>query len=85
MWGLLGEFVDHGLVVQLTIGELIGRILSITVMDSTIAAPEEVCELKYQIPCLKREFFEPSIILRVAALVGSARFLYAVRPRNLIW
>jgi hypothetical protein len=50
MWDLLVKFVDEGLVPQGTIGELIGRVLSISAMDRAIHALTKHCELKYQTP-----------------------------------
>jgi len=50
VWGSLGEFVRVGLAAQGTVGELIGRALSMTAMDKAINALGEVCELKYQTP-----------------------------------
>jgi hypothetical protein len=50
VWCLLGEFVDRGLAPQGSIGELIGRVLSISVMDDAINALTTVCELRYQTP-----------------------------------
>ena len=49
-WKLLGEFVDLGLAVQGTIGQLIGRALSISAMDRAIDAQPNDCQLQYQTP-----------------------------------
>jgi hypothetical protein len=52
IWGLLGTFIDEGLAPQGTVGELIGRVLSILAMDRAIQAlpKEEQRQLKYQTP-----------------------------------
>jgi hypothetical protein len=50
LWGLLDAFVNRGLAAQDTIGQLIGRALSISAMDLAIGALADVCELKYQTP-----------------------------------
>jgi hypothetical protein len=57
-WGLLGEFVDHGLAAQGSIGELIGRALSIYAMDCAIGRLVEVCELKYQTPVTVADYYK---------------------------
>ena len=46
LWALLAEFVDRGLTAQGDIGELIGRLLSISAMDNA----EDKCELVFQAP-----------------------------------
>jgi hypothetical protein len=48
LWALLGEFVDRGLAAQGSIGELIGRALSISAMDNAIHAMKRTCELVFQ-------------------------------------
>jgi hypothetical protein len=50
VWQLLQQFVEQGLAPQGTIGELIGRVLSILAMDHAIDAASNPCELKYQTP-----------------------------------
>lgn len=50
LWNLVATYIDDGLLAQGTIGELIGRILSILAMDTAICALTEQCELKYQTP-----------------------------------
>ena len=50
MWWLLQQFVEQGLAPQGTIGELIGRVLSILAIDRAIDAASNHCELKYQTP-----------------------------------
>lgn len=52
LWGLLAQFIDEGLLAQGTIGELIGRVLSIFAMDRAIndLPPNEQCQLIYQTP-----------------------------------
>jgi hypothetical protein len=50
VWGLLEKYVEDGLAAQGTVGELVGRVLSITAMDTAINALGDVRELKYQTP-----------------------------------
>jgi hypothetical protein len=50
VWRLFTEFVEDGLAPQGTVGESIGRILSILAMDDAIDELEGHCELKYQTP-----------------------------------
>jgi hypothetical protein len=59
LWSLLLQFVDHGLASQGAIGELIGRALSISAMDSAInGLPDaEVSELKYQTPVTVADYY----------------------------
>ena len=58
VWDLLVKFVDEGLVPQGTIGELIGRVLSIAAMDRAIHALTEHYELKYQTPVTVAAYFK---------------------------
>jgi hypothetical protein len=58
IWNLLGDFVDCGLAAQGTIGELIGRVLSISAMDSAIDTLGSVCELKYQTPVTVAAYYQ---------------------------
>jgi hypothetical protein len=58
IWGLLGDFVDRGLAAQDTIGQLIGRTLSISAMDFAIDALADVCELKYQTPVTVAAYYK---------------------------
>ena len=58
LWGLLKKYVEDGLVAQGTVGELIGRVLSITAMDAAINALDEVCELKYQTPVSVAAYYQ---------------------------
>jgi hypothetical protein len=58
VWGLLGKFVDDGLMVQGSIGELIGRTLSILAVDNAIDASTEQCELKYQTPVTVAAYYK---------------------------
>ena len=57
VWGLLEKYVEDGLAAQGTVGELIGRVLSITAMDTAINALDEVCELKYQTPVSVADYY----------------------------
>jgi hypothetical protein len=58
MWDLLVKFVDKGLVPQGTIGELIGCVLSISVMDGAIHALTKHCKLKYQTPVTVAAYYK---------------------------
>jgi hypothetical protein len=58
LWGLLEEFVDHGLAAQGAIGELIGRALSISAMDHAILGLPTVCELRYQTPVTVADYYQ---------------------------
>jgi len=58
LWDLLGNFVDNGLAAQGTIGELIGRVLSITAMDEAINSQGNVCELRYQTPVTVAAYYK---------------------------
>jgi hypothetical protein len=58
VWSLLGTFVDEGLLAQGTIGELIGRVLSISAMDNAINALTDHCELKYQTPVTVAAYYK---------------------------
>lgn len=58
VWGLLGDYVDQGLLPQGTIGELIGRVLSILAMDNAIDALSEHCQLKYQTPVTVAAYYK---------------------------
>ena len=61
LWHRLGEFLDHGLRAQDTIGKLIGRTLRIiSAMDHAInALPEvEVRELTYQTPVKTTAYYQ---------------------------
>jgi hypothetical protein len=57
VWRLFTEFVEEGLAPQGTVGELIGRILSILAMDDAIDGLEDHCELKYQTPVLVSAYY----------------------------
>ena len=59
-WDLLREFVDRGLAAQGSIGELIGRALSIFAMDCAIDRLEdsELSELKYQTPVRVTDYYK---------------------------
>ena len=57
-WGLLEKFVDHGLLAQGAIGELIGRALSISAMDCAINRLVKVCQLKYQTPVTVAAYYK---------------------------
>ncbi|KAM6495131.1 hypothetical protein JOM56_009754 [Amanita muscaria] len=57
-WDLLVKFVDEGLAPQGTIGELIGRVLSIFAMDRAIHALTKHCELKYQTPVTVAGYYQ---------------------------
>ena len=57
-WGLLEKFVDHGLLAQGAIGELIGRALSISAMDCAINRLVKVCQLKYQTPVTVADYYK---------------------------
>ena len=59
-WNLLREFVDRGLAAQGSIGELIGRALSIFAMDCAINKLEdsELSELKYQTPVRVTDYYK---------------------------
>jgi hypothetical protein len=57
-WKLLVQFVDGGLVAQGTIGELIGRALSIFAMDDAIHASTDLRELKYQTPVTVAAYYQ---------------------------
>ena len=50
LWGLLLEFINDGLIAQGTIGEIIGRVLSLLAMDDAIDALTDQSQLKYQAP-----------------------------------
>jgi hypothetical protein len=50
VWKLLGGFVEAGFAPQGTVGELIGRALSILAMDDAIDQLKNHCELRYQTP-----------------------------------
>jgi len=58
VWNLLSEFVNHGLVTQGAIGELIGRTLCISAMDRAINQLATVCELKYQTPVKVEDYYK---------------------------
>lgn len=58
VWKLLVQFVDGGLVAQGTIGELIGRVLSIFAMDEAIQALTDWRELKYQTPVTVAAYYK---------------------------
>jgi hypothetical protein len=47
VWHLLGDFVHEGLLAPGTIGELIGRVLSILAVDSAISALTDPYEHRY--------------------------------------
>jgi len=57
-WHLLGKFVARGLAAQEAIGELIGRALSISAMDSAIHGLPKVCELDYQMPVTVADYYK---------------------------
>ena len=80
-WDLLREFVDRGLAAQGSIGELIGRALSICAMDCAInrLADSELSELKYQTPVRVTDYYKALLtedawdILRQSVPVNRAR------------
>ncbi|TDL22026.1 hypothetical protein BD410DRAFT_898594 [Rickenella mellea] len=57
-WSLLVEYVTHGMAPQGTVGELIGRALTIQAMDHAIHKLKSHCELKYQTPVPVNEFYK---------------------------
>jgi len=60
VWGLLLEYMNHGLAAQGAVGELIGRTLSILAMDRAIDSlpAENTCELKYQSPVTVSQYYQ---------------------------
>ena len=63
LWHLVGQFVDQGLAANATIGDLIGRALSISAMDCAIrglqrSGSPRVCELMYQTPVTVAEYYK---------------------------
>jgi hypothetical protein len=60
LWGLLGKFVNEDLAAEGTIGDLIGRALSISAMDCAIhgLSEDRVCELQYQTPVTVAEYYK---------------------------
>jgi hypothetical protein len=60
IWKLLSEFIDDGVIALGTIGELIGRVLSILAMDRAINSlpPGEHRQLKYQTPVSVAAYYE---------------------------
>jgi len=60
LWGLLGNFVNEDLAAEGTIGDLIGRALSISAMDCAIhgLSGDRVCELQYQTPVTVAEYYK---------------------------
>jgi hypothetical protein len=57
VWALLVDFVDRGLLPQGTVGELLGRVLSILAMDRAIESTQTKRELKYQTPVKVTEYY----------------------------
>ena len=60
IWGLLRQFVNQDLTAAGTIGDLIGRALSISAMDCVIYGlpADRVCELQYQTPVTVAEYYK---------------------------
>jgi hypothetical protein len=58
LWSLLGEFVDRGLAAQGDVGQLIGRVLSISAMDNAIGATANKCELVFQTPVSVLDYYK---------------------------
>ena len=50
IWGLLTEFINDRLILQGTVGEIIGWVLSLLTMDDTIDTLTDGSQLKYQVP-----------------------------------
>ena len=69
IWGLLTEFINNGLILQGTIGEIIGWVLSLLSMDDTIDALTDGSQLKYQMPVSvaheSQEHVTPCLVCRV--------------------
>jgi len=57
-WALLVEFVDRGLLPQGTVGELLGRVLSIFAMDRAIESTPVKRDLKYQTPVKVVDYYK---------------------------
>jgi hypothetical protein len=58
VWNLVIQFVDEGFLPQGTIGELLGRVISIVAMDRAIEGVPIPCELKYQTPVTVVEYYK---------------------------
>jgi hypothetical protein len=58
VWDLLVQYCEGGLLPQGTIGELLGRALSIFAMDRAIEATRTKCQLKYQTPVKVLDYYK---------------------------
>ena len=59
VWNLLTQFVEQGLLLQGTIGELLGRYISISAMDHHILSkPTPPLKLQYQIPVTVVDYYK---------------------------
>jgi hypothetical protein len=59
VWAILSNFINDGLIAQGTVGEIIGRVLSILAIDHAIHARgvEGQHQLKYQTPVTVAEYY----------------------------
>lgn len=58
IWELVLEFVDEGFLPQGSVGELLGRVLSILAMDRAIQGMSTPCQLKYQTPVKVVDYYK---------------------------
>src|SRR5271170_4983405 len=58
VWNLLTQFVEQGLLPQGTIGELLGRYISILAMDDHILGTETHTELRFQTPVTVVDYYK---------------------------